>query len=100
VDAKQLPPLFFKLKVMSIEKIKVASPDLIIKRADQSEAALARVAHVNEIVRQINEVSSTVGTLGDTADLTGTTVATLRTQTEARLQAIETKLDALITALG
>lgn len=100
MDAKQLPPFFFKFKVMSLEKIKVTSPDLVVSRAEQSEAALARVAHVNEIVRQLNRVSATVGTLGTTTALAGTTVATLRTEVEARLDAIETKLDALINALA
>lgn len=85
---------------MALEKLKVTSPDLIVKRSELSEAALARFAHVNEVIRQVSTAAQEVGVLGETEALTGTTVATLKAQVEVRLDAIEAKLDALITALS
>jgi hypothetical protein len=85
---------------MALEKIKVVSPDLIVKRADYSEAALAKIAHVNFAITQITDAVSNVGVLGTTTALTATTVAPLRAQVEDRLDAIEAKLDALIKALS
>lgn len=85
---------------MALEKLRAASPDLILLRSEQSEAALAKIAHVNEVIRQISSAVNNVGALGETPELTGTTVATLRAQVESRLDAIETKIDALLKALA
>ncbi len=85
---------------MALQKIIVASPDLIVKRADYSEGTLARIAHVNFAIDEVANAAKKVGVLGTTTALTGTTVAPLRNEVEARLDAIETKLDALITALS
>ena len=85
---------------MALKKITVVSPDLIVKRADYSEGALAKIAHVNFAIGQITEAVSGVGVLGTTTALAATTTATLRAEVEARLDAIEVKLDALIKALS
>jgi hypothetical protein len=81
-------------------KVGVTSPDLVLKRADYSESALARIAHVNEAIRLLKEDVSAVGVLPATTNLTATTVNGLRVEVEARLDAIETKLNALIVALS
>ena len=85
---------------MSLEKIKVASPDLILKRADQSEGALAKIAHVNEIVRQLNASSASIELIGTATPLSATTVSGLKDEVELRLKTIEEKVDALIKALA
>lgn len=94
---------------MALNKIYPASPDLIIKAGKYSEAALARIAHVNEISSQLQAIALEIGTLTPApytpvpATLTlataRTAINTLQSETETRLEAIETKLNALINAL-
>lgn len=95
---------------MALNKIYPASPDPIIKAGSYSEAALARIAHVNEISSQLQAIALEIGTLTPApftpisptfANLAAarTAVNTLQSETETRLIAIETKLNALINAL-
>ena len=44
---------YFKL----LNKIFPASPDAILKKAPESEAALARMAHVNTIVNDLSDIA-------------------------------------------
>jgi len=81
-------------------KVKVESPDPVIKRNPYAEAALARIAHVNEAIRLLRVDVAAVGPLPASTDLAATTVNGLRVEVEARLDAIETKLNALIAALS
>lgn len=85
---------------MSQIRVKVESPDPVIKRNPYAEAALARIAHVNEAIRLLRVDVAAVGPLPATTDLAATTIPTLRVEVEARLDAIETKLNALIAALS
>jgi enamine deaminase RidA (YjgF/YER057c/UK114 family) len=81
-------------------KVEVSSPDPVLKRSAYAESALARIAHVNEAIRLLKEDVSMVGALPASTTLTSTTVNGLRVEVEARLNAIETKLNALIAALS
>jgi enamine deaminase RidA (YjgF/YER057c/UK114 family) len=81
-------------------KVEVLSPDPVLKRSTYAESALARIAHVNEAIRLLKEDVSMVGALPASTTLTSTTVNGLRVEVEARLNAIETKLNALIAALS
>jgi hypothetical protein len=81
-------------------KVGVASPDPVLQRVAYSEAALARIAHVNEAIRLVKADCAAVGALPASTDLAATTVNGLRVEVEARLDAIEAKLNALIAALS
>ena len=85
---------------MSTTKVGVSSPDPVLQRSPYAEAALARIAHVNESVRLVRADVSTVGVLPASTNLTGASVATLRAEVEVRLDNIEAKLNALIAALS
>ena len=85
---------------MSTIQVGVSSPDPVLQRSPYAEAALARIAHVNEAVRLLKADVAAVGVLPPSVNMTGTTVLGLRAEVEARLDAIETKLNALITALS
>jgi enamine deaminase RidA (YjgF/YER057c/UK114 family) len=85
---------------MSQVKVEVSSPDPVLKRSAYTESALARIAHVNEAIRLLKKDVSMVGALPASTTLTSTTVNGLRVEVEARLDAIETKLNALIAALS
>lgn len=84
---------------MAQVKVKVESPDPVLARNPYADAALARIAHVNEAIRLLKVDVEAVGKLPASTDLTATTVNGLRTEVEARLDNIEAKLNALITAL-
>jgi hypothetical protein len=82
-------------------KVGVASPDPVLQRADYSEAALARIAHVNEAIRLLKADCSAVGQLPAYTNITGqSSVAGLQTEVNAKLAAITAKLNALIVALS
>lgn len=85
---------------MSQKKVGVSSPDLVLQRVPYSEAAQARIAHVNEAIRLLKADCAAVGVLPASIDLTATTVIGLRAEVESRLDAIELKLNALILALS
>jgi hypothetical protein len=89
-----------KLNTMAEIKVSVSSPDPVLKRSTYAEAALARIAHVNEAVRLIKADVEAVGVLPAQSALVATTVVPLRTEVEARLLKIEAKLNALILALS
>lgn len=81
-------------------KVGVSSPDPVLQRSPYAEAALARIAHVNEAVRLLKADVAAVGVLPASTNLAATTVNGLRVEVEARLDSIETKLNALIIALS
>lgn len=81
-------------------KVGVSSPDPVLQRSPYAEAALARIAHVNEAVRLLKADVAAVGVLPASTNLAATTVNGLRVEVEARLDTIETKLNALIAALS
>lgn len=85
---------------MATTKVGVSSPDPVLQRSPYAEAALARIAHVNEAIRLVKADVAAVGILPASIDLTATTVLGLRTEVEARLDNIEAKLNALINALS
>ena len=85
---------------MSLKKVKFQSPDPVLERASYEEHTLARIAHVNAALDTVSAAVKAVGVLPASANLTGGTVAPLREEVEARLDAIETKLNALINALS
>lgn len=85
---------------MAQTKVGVSSPDPVLQRASYAETALARIAHVNEAIRLVRADVDAVGALPASTNLTATTVNGLRVEVEARLDAIETKLNALIVALS
>jgi hypothetical protein len=85
---------------MALSKYKVVSPDPILKDAEYYELSYPKVAHLNDLVSKLNAKSDSIPVaLGVTSDLTATTVAPLRVEVEARLDAIEAKMDAIILAL-
>lgn len=84
---------------MAQVKVKVESPDPVLARNPYADAALARIAHVNEAIRLLKADVAAVGTLPASTNLTATTVNGLRAEVETRLDNIEAKLNALITAL-
>jgi hypothetical protein len=94
-----LAPLL-KLEVMPQVKVKVESPDPVLKRNPYADAALARIAHVNEAIRLVKVDVAAVGPLPASVALTGATIATLKAEVEIRLDNIEEKLNALIAALS
>jgi hypothetical protein len=81
-------------------KVKVESPDPVLKRNPYADAALARIAHVNEAIRLVKVDVAAVGPLPASVALTGATIATLKAEVEIRLDNIEEKLNALIAALS
>jgi hypothetical protein len=81
-------------------KVGVSSPDPVLQRSPYAEAALARIAHVNEAVRLLKADVAAVGVLPPSVNMTGTTVLGLRAEVETRLDNIEEKLNALIVALS
>jgi hypothetical protein len=85
---------------MSTVKVGVSSPDPVLQRVPYSEGALARIAHVNEAIRLLKADVAAVGVLAESTPLAGTAVNTLRPEVETRLDNIEAKLNALITALS
>lgn len=85
---------------MSLKKVKFQSPDPVLEKASYEEHTLARIAHVNAALENVSAAVKVVGVLPASANLTGSTVAPLRDEVEARLDAIETKLNALINALS
>jgi hypothetical protein len=85
---------------MAQVKVKVESPDPVLKRNPYADAALARIAHVNEAIRLVKVDVAAVGPLPASATLTGATIATLKAEVEIRLDNIEEKLNALIAALS
>ncbi|MEY2869872.1 MAG: hypothetical protein RIR01_2374 [Bacteroidota bacterium] len=85
---------------MSITKVKTQSPDPVLEKAPFSEHAFARIAHVNAALENLAKAVSTVGVLPASTDLAGTTVTGLRGEVETRLDAIESKLNAIINALS
>lgn len=85
---------------MAEVKVGVSSPDPVLKRTPYSEGALARIAHVNEAIRLVKADVAAIGVLPASIDMTATTVLGLRSEVEARLDNIEAKLNALITALS
>jgi len=88
---------------MALTKIKTESPDLVLKAAPYNENQLARVGHLNSLIDELASKATTVGTITSAnlvgVDGTGSNAAPL-VETEARLDAIEAKLNALITALS
>lgn len=84
---------------MAQVKVGVSSPDPVLQRNPYAEAALARIAHVNEAIRLLKADVAAVETLPASTNLTATTVNGLRAEVETRLDNIEAKLNALITAL-
>lgn len=96
---------------MALEKLSLETHDPILARAPYFEMAPAKIAHVNEAIRRIKEATAEVTDITSTnltaiggtfANLAAaqTAVATLKTETEARLDAIEAKLNELIAALS
>ena len=81
-------------------KVGVASPDPVLQRADYSEAALARIAHVNEAIRLLKADCSAVGQLPAYTNISQTTVLGLQAEVNTKLAAITEKLNALIVALS
>lgn len=96
---------------MALVKLKRISPDPVLKKATYAEGAPATIAHVNDIIVQIQAIYDGVAKFGTTTALTAiaatyadleaarTSVNTLRTDVEARLVAIEAKVDAILTGL-
>jgi hypothetical protein len=85
---------------MSTVKVGVSSPDPVLQRVPYSEAALARIAHVNEAIRLLKADCSAVGQLPTYVPLAATTIPALKTELDAKLVVIEAKLNALIAALS
>lgn len=73
---------------MALNKIYPASPDSIIKSGKYSEAALARIAHVNDAISQIKTQLSEIEPL----DGAGTNTT--------RIERLETAVNAILTALS
>jgi len=85
---------------MALQKYKTNSPNDLLAKAPYNESALARIAHVNDLVEKLNtKATSLPAEIGATPNLTGSTVSVLKDQTEVRLDVIEAKIDALIAAL-
>lgn len=85
---------------MSTVKVGVSSPDPVLQRVPYAEAALARIAHVNEAIRLLKADCAAVSKLPTYVPLVATTIPTLRTELDLKLTAIESKLNDLITALS
>jgi hypothetical protein len=85
---------------MALTKLTLKSEDSILRKAKDFEYTFARIAHVNEVLNKVSSSVKTVGVLPASTNLTGSTVAPLRDEVEARLDAIESKLNALILALS
>lgn len=117
---------------MEITKINVTSPDLIIKRSPQKDAAFARIAHLNSVIDEINtklatqenidaidllitdlqnaaesillKVDKVIITDITSVDLIGVdgtaSNAAPLVETEARLDAIESKINEILAALA
>ena len=85
---------------MAQVKVGVSSPDPVLQRNPYAETALARIAHVNEAIRLLKADCSAVGQLPTYTPLVATTIPALKTELDAKLLAIETKLNALIAALS
>ena len=88
---------------MAIDKIKITSPDTNLKGRPDEKIALARVGHLNKVVEQINAqvlFKGEIEPLEASEDLegvdgTGDNAAPL-VETEARLDAIEEKINQII----
>lgn len=86
---------------MAQVKVKVESPDPVLKRNPYAEAAMARIAHVNEAIRLVKADVAAVGQLPTYTNITGqSSVAGLQTEVNLKLAAITAKLNALIAALS
>jgi hypothetical protein len=85
---------------MSTVKVGVSSPDPVLQRVPYAEAALARIAHVNEAIRLLKVDCAAVSKLPTYVPLTASAINTLKPELDAKLLAIEAKLNALITALS
>jgi hypothetical protein len=85
---------------MSQVKVGVSSPDPVLQRSAYAESALARIAHVNEAIRLLKADCSAVSKLPTYVPLAATTITALKPELDAKLLAIETKLNALIAALS
>lgn len=85
---------------MAQVKVGVSSPDPVLQRNPYAEAALARIAHVNEAIRLLKADCSAVKQLPAYTPLVATTITALKPELDAKLLAIETKLNALIAALS
>jgi len=86
---------------MSQVKVGVSSPDPVLQRNPYAEAALARIAHVNEAIRLLKADCSAVGQLPTYTPITGAaSVAALQTAVNAKLSDITVKLNALVAALS
>lgn len=86
---------------MSEVKVRVSSPDPVLKRASYAEGALAKIAHVNEAIRLLKADCSAVGQLPTYTPISGSaSVAALQTAVNAKLSDITVKLNALIAALS
>ena len=85
---------------MSTVKVGVSSPDPVLQRVPYSEAALARIAHVNEAIRLLKADCAAVSKLPTYVPLVATTIPALKTELDLKLTAIESKLNELITALS
>ena len=82
-------------------KVSVSSPDPVLARTPYTEAAPARIAHVNEAMRLLKEEIAAVGKLPAYTAISGqSSVAGLPAATNAKLLEITNKLNALITALS
>ncbi len=85
---------------MSQIKVKVESPDPVLKRNPYAEAALARIAHVNEAIRLVKADVAAVGQLPAYTNISQGTILGLQTEVNTKLAAITAKLNALIEALS
>lgn len=85
---------------MALQKYKTSSPNEVLAKSPYNESALARIAHVNDLVEKLNtKATSLPAEIGVTTLMVGLTVDDLRVEAEARLDLIEAKIDALIAAL-
>jgi len=103
---------------MSLIKIQAVSPDPILKAAPYAEGEIARIAHINYLIDQLNETvggafvnQTTIAPFGTVTPLTAipasfadetaarSAVNTLRTDVEARLEALEAKVNLMVAAL-
>jgi hypothetical protein len=86
---------------MAQVEVKVESPDPVLKRNPYADAALARIAHVNEAIRLVKVDVAAVGELPAYTPITGSaSVAALQTAVNTKLTDITNKLNALIAALS
>ena len=95
---------------MALNKIYPASPDSLIKSGKYSEAALARIAHVNNVIDQLTEIATEINTITPvsytaipdtfpTLAASRTVVNQLKSEIDFNTTLICNKLNALINAL-